>query len=178
MIILIGASASGKSTIEKELVEIGYKNIISYTSRPIRENEKNHRDYHFISEKEFISFKMLNFFAESTIYNSWHYGIALEDLKPESIAVVEPYGFRQLLKKSKINNFDIISFFIDAPERIRLIRMINRGDNLMEAFRRIFSDQGVFQGVQEETTYIVNNDRPLQETIDEIDSKLKFLRRK
>jgi guanylate kinase len=172
LIILIGASASGKSTIEKELKKIGYKNIVSYTSRPIRQGEINHIDYHFISDKEFLEKKSEGFFSENTNYNSWWYGIAKEDLLPDSIAVVEPFGFRQLTKKSIENKFEVISFLIECPERVRLIRMVNRGDNLMEVFRRIFSDQGVFQGLEDEVTYIVNNNRPLNETIDEIVSKL------
>jgi guanylate kinase len=173
MIILIGASASGKSTIEKELKNKGYKNIVSYTSRSIRQNEINHIDYHFISEEEFLEKKSKNFFAESTVYNSWHYGLALQDLINDGVIVVEPFGFRQLTKKSKENNFNIISFLIDCPERVRLIRMVNRGDNLMEVFRRILSDQGVFQGLEEEVSYIINNNRPLEETIEEILNKLK-----
>ncbi len=168
MIILLGESAAGKSTIERKLKEKGYNNIVSYTSRPIRQNECNHIDYHFITENEFLEKKENRFFAESTFYNSWHYGIALKDLLPNNVVVVEPYGFRQLLKQADKNNFKIISFFIDCPERTRLIRMINRGDNLMEVFRRIFSDQGVFQGLKEETSYVINNNRPIEETINEI----------
>lgn len=172
MIILIGASASGKSSIEKELKKIGYNNIVSYTSRPIRQGETNHVDYHFITDKEFLEKKSQGFFSENTNYNSWWYGISKKDLLPDSVAVVEPFGFRQLVKKSLLKEFDIISFLIECPERTRLIRMVNRGDNLMEIFRRIFSDQGVFQGLQDEVTYTINNDRPLNETVDEIISKL------
>lgn len=168
MIVIIGPSASGKSTIEKELVKLGYTNIISYTSRPIRCNEIDHKDYHFITKKEFILRKERKFFAESTVYNDWFYGIAKEDIRPDAIAVVEPRGFRQLIKLSEDNNIYLISFFIDCPERTRLIRMVNRGDNLMEIFRRIFSDQGVFQGIDEEVDYVINNNRPIEETVNEI----------
>ena len=44
---LIGRSGTGKSTIEKQLEKLGYTRIISNTTRPIRENEQNHKDYHF-----------------------------------------------------------------------------------------------------------------------------------
>lgn len=172
MIILIGASAAGKSTIEKELVKNGYNNIISYTSRPIRCNETNHKDYHFISKEEFSLKNKEGFFAENTIYNDWFYGIAKENIRPDAIIVVEPHGFRQLKKLSKENNVPLLSFFIEAPERVRLKRMVDRGDNLMEIFRRIFSDQGVFQGIEDEVDYIINNNRPIEETIKNILSLL------
>jgi guanylate kinase len=168
MILIVGASAAGKSSIEKELVKKGYKNIVSYTSRPIRETETNHKDYHFITKDEFETKKKEGFFAENTIYNGWYYGIAKSDMKGDAIAVVEPYGFRQIKKLSEKNKGTLISFFIDCPERIRLKRMIDRGDNLMEAFRRIFSDQGVFQGMQDEVTYIIDNNRPINQSVEEI----------
>ena len=165
MIIIIGPSASGKSTIEKELVKVGLPNIISYTSRPIRYGEVQDKDYHFISEEEFLSRFESGFFAEHTIYNGWHYGIAVEDCDENAIAVVERVGYSQL--KRKFGN-KVFSIYIDCPERIRLIRMINRGDNLMECFRRIFSDQGNFAGVAEESDAIVDNNRPIEETISEV----------
>ena len=168
MILIVGASAAGKSTIEKELVKNGYTNIISYTSRPMRPNEINHKDYHFITKEEFLDFDTNGFFAEKTLYNSWDYGISKNDLLPNSIAVVEPYGMRTLKKICKEKNILLMLFFIDVPEKIRLKRMIDRNDNLMEMFRRILSDQGVFQGIKDEVDYVINNDRPIKETIQEI----------
>ena len=48
MIVLIGESASGKSSIERCLVEdYGYNKIVSYTTRPPRAGEVDGIDYHF-----------------------------------------------------------------------------------------------------------------------------------
>ena len=129
MILLVGESASGKSAIEKQLVNYGYSKIVSYTTRPMREGEVNGIDYHYISEEDFLYHLKINFFAEYTIYNGWYYGIAHEDCLDNSVVVVEPHGFRQLLK---IPNLHIKSFYIQVPERVRLKRMVDRGDNLME----------------------------------------------
>lgn len=165
MIVIIGCAGAGKSTIEKELVKLGRKKITSYTSRSMRCGEQDGVDYHFITENEFAKNLESGFFAEHTKYNGWFYGIAKEDCKDDSIVVVEPYGFRQLKSMSDLS---VSSIFIDVPERVRLKRMVDRGDNLMEVFRRIFSDQGVFQGIENEASYVVNNDRPIDETMEEI----------
>jgi guanylate kinase len=170
MIIIIGCAGAGKSTIEKALVLEGYERITSYTSRPIRCNEENHVDYHFITDEEFEEKFNNGFFAEHTKYNGWYYGVAKEDCNDLAIAVVEPYGFRQLKAKSDL---DVFSIFIDVPERVRLVRMVNRGDNLMEVFRRIFSDQGVFQGIEDEVDCVIGNDRPLVDTLLEIKETLR-----
>lgn len=165
IIILIGESASGKSTIEKELVNKGLKKITSYTTRPIRQGETDGIDYHYINEEEFLDRFHNGFFAEHTIYNEWYYGIAVEDCIDDSVAVVEPHGFRQLKKMDYINT---ISFYIKVSERERLIRMTKRGDNLLEVFRRIFSDQGVFQFISDEVDYVIDNNSNINNSINEI----------
>lgn len=154
IIVLIGESASGKSTIEKELVNRGLKKIVSYTTRPIRQNEKDGIDYHYINKEEFLSKLKNGFFAEYTIYNEWYYGIATNDCIDNAVVVVEPHGFRQL---KQMDGMNIISFYIKVNERERLIRMVKRGDNLLEVFRRIFSDQGVFQFIENEVNYVIYN---------------------
>jgi guanylate kinase len=166
MIVLIGPSASGKSTIEKELVQWGYDKITSYTSRPIRKNEEQDVDYHFISPQEFEQNIKAGFFVENTTYRGWYYGIAKQDCKDGKIAVVEPFGYRQI---KAIYPDSTISFFIDVPIVECLHRMIHRGDtDYMEMFRRIISDQGTFANVEKECDYIINNNRSLQETAKEI----------
>lgn len=168
MIILIGPSASGKSTIEKIL---GYKRIISYTTRPIRVNEMDGVDYHYISDGEFNKRVSYGFFAEKTLYNGWNYGIAKDDCLNDRLVVLEPFGMRQMKKMPEIGT---TSFFINAPERQRLCRMMNRGDNIMESFRRIISDQGSFNGVQDEVDHIINNeDGRLEQAVKDILDILK-----
>ena len=170
MICILGCSASGKTTLERELCKHGYNRIISYTSRPKRTYETNHVDYHFVSDEDFNGMWADDQLAENVFYNSWQYGIAKEDCVDDAVAVVETSGWRQLKKNPELN---IISFYIQVPERIRVVRMMQRGDNVMESFRRIISDQGSFNGIQREVDYVINNDRPLQETVDEILSILQ-----
>jgi len=169
MIVLIGESASGKSTIEKELVKNGLSKIVSCTTRPMRDGEIDGTDYHFISKVKFLSdLHEHNVFAEYTIYNGWYYGIARKDCLDSSVVVVEPHGYRQL---KQIKDLHIKSFYIKVPERERLKRMVDRGDNLLEVFRRIFSDQGLFQFIDKEVDYVVENnniDECVKEVLDKI----------
>lgn len=155
MIVLVGESASGKSTIEKELVKMGYKSIVSYTTRPMRNGEINGRDYHFISDLEFKIKKENGFFAETGEYNNWFYGTAKYDCLKESVAVLTPSGLRQL---KKIPGLDVMSIYIDVPRRDRLIKILQRGDNVDEAIRRNISDVGQFDGVENEVSYVIRND--------------------
>lgn len=155
MVVLVGESASGKSSIEKYLVEnYEYNKIISYTTRSPRPNEVNGVDYHFISVEEFTNLKENGFFAETAIYNNWHYGTAKEDCTNDKVAVLTPHGLRQI---SKINGINVTSFYINIPRRDRLIKILQRGDDIEEAYRRSLSDVGQFDGIEDEVSHVVYN---------------------
>lgn len=155
MIVLVGESASGKSSIERYLVEnYDYSKVVSYTTRDPRKNEVDGIDYHFISESQFLELKEQGFFAETAIYNGWHYGTAKEDCTDDKIAVLTPHGLRQI---NKINSITVTSFYINVPRRDRLIKILQRGDNIEEAYRRSLSDVGQFDGIADEVDYVIDN---------------------
>lgn len=155
MIVLVGESASGKSSIEKYFVDnYGYNKIVSYTTRPPREGEVDGVDYHFITKSQFRRLKEQDFFAETAIYNDWYYGVAKKDCTDDKVAVLTPHGLRQV---SKIKDINITSFYINVPRRDRLIKILQRGDNIEESYRRNLSDVGMFDGIRDEVDYVINN---------------------
>lgn len=174
MILLIGESASGKSSIEKYMVEQhGYKKIVSYTTRLPRENEVDGIDYHFITTTQFIELQEKGFFAETASYNNWYYGTAKEDCTDDKIAVVTPHGLRQL---QKIKGLNIKSFYINVPRRDRLIKILQRGDNIDESYRRNLSDVGQFDGIVDEVDFIITNkgyEKSISEMAEEVRDKMK-----
>lgn len=108
MILLAGKTCSGKSTIVKELLKIGMKDVVTYTTRPPRKNEVDGVSYHFISSKEFLEKEKQGFFAETTSYNvasgeTWYYGSALEDLTDDKVIIVNPHGLKQIQKIKSLN---------------------------------------------------------------------------
>ena len=155
MVVLVGESASGKSSIEKYLVDnYGYKKIVSYTTRQPRDGEVDGADYHFIDKSQFRRLKIQGFFAETAEYNGWYYGIAKKDCTDDKIAVLTPHGLRQV---SKIDGIKVISFYINVPRRDRLIKILQRGDNIEEAYRRSLSDVGQFDGIKDEVDFVIDN---------------------
>lgn len=157
MIILVGESASGKSTIEKILADkYGYKKTVSYTTRPPRDGEVNGIDYHFITEDEYIEKFNSNFFAETGAYNGWFYGTTKDQYDENTVCVLTPHGLRQI--KKNFGEKDIVSFYIKVPRRDRLIKILQRGDDIDEAIRRNQSDVGQYDGIEDEVDYVVEND--------------------
>lgn len=169
MIVLCGESASGKSSIEKNLVDnYGFEKVVSYTTRPPRQGEIDGIDYHFINEEQFWELKEQNFFAEVAQYRGWNYGTAKKDCTDDKVAVLTPHGLRQV---SKLKNINVVSFYINVPRRDRLIKILQRGDNIEEAYRRSLSDVGQFDGIEDEVDFVINNN-DYQKNIDEMTKEI------
>ena len=155
MIVIVGESACGKTSVANYLAEhYGYKKIITYTTRSPRKGEQDGIDYYYVSNERFEILKIQNFFAETAIYNNWNYGSAREDYTQDSVIVLTPKGLRAI-RNSGIKN--IFSVYIHVPRRDRLIKCLNRGDDIEEAYRRSLSDVGQFDGIKDEVDLVVYN---------------------
>jgi guanylate kinase len=154
MIVIVGESASGKSTLAKEYEEwLGFKRIVTYTTREPRQNEKEGVDYHFIDDAEFERLDKERFFAETAEYNGWKYGSAKKDYVTNAVAVLTPRGLRSV----KRNGVKCTSIYLDVPRRDRLMKCLSRQDNIEEAYRRSLSDVGQFDGIEDEVDYVLKN---------------------
>lgn len=173
MICILGKTCSGKTTIVDELLKNhGFSKIITYTTRPMRTGETNHKDYHFISNKEFMDKIREDFFAEWKTYTTkqgiWHYGVSLQDIinsSDKSIVIITPEGFRDLRERF---NFNCFSIYINCSNNIIIDRLIKRGDNNDEAARRLKADNKDFKHVEKDVDRIVYNNGDINETIKEI----------
>lgn len=174
MIILVGESGSGKTSIAKCLInKFGYDQIVSYTTRPPREGEVDGVDYNFITKEKFLDLKKRDFFAETAEYNGWYYGTPIYPYLQEHnryyVAILTPHGLRQIKKNCPDSN--IVSFYINVPRRDRLIKILQRGDNIEESYRRNLSDVGQFDGIEDEVDWVVKNPcyaRSIKEMSDEV----------
>ncbi|MCY9757722.1 guanylate kinase [Paenibacillus alvei] len=167
---LIGQSASGKSTVERNLgyIGFGYPRIISYTTRPMREKEKDGVDYHFIDYPRFKELEKQGFFAERAQYRDWHYGLSLNEIdytNKDYIVVVTIDGYNELVHVAGQEN--VIGIHIKVEERERIIRQLERGDDVDEVIRRIHTDRVDFAGVEDICQYTVINEN-LMDTIEAV----------
>ena len=169
MICLIGESGSGKSTIEREICRrFGLKKVVSYTTRPMRDGEVDGYDYHFVSEDKFKQMEDNGEFAETTVFRDWHYGATIKDVVASDVFVIEPIGLRKLLGRRNELGVTIIPIYICVPERSRMIRMLQRGDNIDEVMRRVGNDRETFKGVNELVEHTVFNSFHSSFAVDEV----------
>ena len=194
ILILVGESGCGKSTTAGYLLEyfryqkkqnlkandskFDFHRIISYTTRPQRTGELDGVDYHFISEQKFQRMERQDAFVETGAYRGWHYGSAKVDYTGNILAILTPYGMRRV-KKVFANSTDhsIHVVYLDVPRKDRLIKILLRGDDIDEAYRRSLSDVGQFDGVRDEADIIVENpgfSKSAQKVAEEIIRQIDF----
>ena len=165
IIVLLGASGSGKSTIENELAaHHGFKKIISYTTRKPRKDEVNSRDYYFTNNETFSEMLSEGLFAEYDEYSQQRlYGSLKSDyIDGDRVAVLTPNGLRQL--KKSCPDYEVYSVLVEANLGSRVKRYIDRCgtdkfsfDDKNEIASRVDRDFGMFLGMEREVDLVVDN---------------------
>ena len=165
IIVLLGASGSGKSTIENELAtHHGFEKIISYTTRPHRNGEINGKDYYFTNNETFNEMKEDGLFAEYDKYsqNRLYGSLRTDYVAGNRVVVITPYGLRQLKENCGAEN--VFSVLIEANLGTRIKRYINRCgvnkfnfDDKNEIAARVERDFGAFKGVEKEVDLVIHN---------------------
>ena len=158
MLILIGASASGKTEIAKILIsKYNFQKMVTYTTREIRDEEIDGVDYHFISIEDFKTKKENNFFLETAVYHNTYYGSPKDGADFYKAIIVEPAGANSIYKL-KIPN--TVFIYLETDELIRRIRMLNRGDSLEAVTTRFKEDRKHFKKSKfKHLDYIVNTSK-------------------
>lgn len=153
----MGKSSTGKDTIFKEILRennYSFKTIVSYTTRPIREGEKEGGEYFFVDEEGFQKLKNAGKVIEdrcyATCHGPWRY-FTVDDgqFDPSSnfitIGTLESY--------MKINEYfgkdKVIPVLVELDDGVRLQRALNRErkqeqPKYEEMCRRFLADSGDF----------------------------------
>ena len=134
--VLMGKSATGKDTIYKKLLErdnLHLQEVVTYTTRPIRENEIEGVEYHFVDKNYFDTCKDKNNIIEYRMYNTvhgpWYYFMVNDgqinlhsDEKYIIIGTLESYEqIRKYYGKEAV-----IPIYIEIEDGERLTRALNR----------------------------------------------------
>lgn len=155
---LMGKSNSGKDTIFKELMKdkgLELKAIVSYTTRPIRSNEFNGREYYFIDELALEKYRNEGKVIEERNYNTvhgiWYYctiddkQINIEENNYLLIVTLEAY--KDIA--SYFGEKNVVPFYIELDDEVRLERALKRErqekyPNYDELCRRFLADSQDF----------------------------------
>ena len=151
IILLVGKSGVGKSTVANELTKrYGLRQLQSYTTRnPRYENEQGHI---FVDESEFKTLDLVAY----TYFNDNHYGATQKQVEENEIYIIDREGIIYFDKKYK-GNKKIIKIMLDIDDDELSKRMKARGDSDREINARIKNDDIMFRDVHRYVDYIVMN---------------------
>lgn len=132
---IMGKSSTGKDTIYKKLLDKypeELRQVVMYTTRPIREEEKDGVTYNFVTEEYYYNAKEQGLIIESRAYNTvhgiWRYftvndgKIDLQNGNYLISGVLESYvSTREYFGKDKV-----IPIYIEVEDGERLTRALKR----------------------------------------------------
>ena len=132
---IMGKSSTGKDTIYKKLIEdetISLKEIIPYTTRPIRAGEQNGVEYFFCTEEQVDELlkqgKVIELRAYHTVHGIWKYFTVDDgqvDLKHQNylmIGTLEAY----LKIRDYYGEANVVPVYIEVEDGERLFRALTR----------------------------------------------------
>ena len=142
--IISAPSGCGKTSLVKELcyANTSVEQTISFTTRKMRQGEKNIKDYHFVSKDDFLNkIRQGHFIEYQAVYNNY-YGTTYESIKEindtgkDAILEIDYKGMLSI--KRALPN--AVSIYILPPNIKELEkRLVNRGLDEKEVIRRRIS---------------------------------------
>ena len=164
LIIISGTTCAGKGTVIESLIERN-QNLalsVSYTSRDMREGEKNGVDYFFVTQEEFEQkIKQGDFLEYATVQYGRYYGTPKKEVKEmlehgnDVILEIDVQGAQMIKEQFP----ETILIFIMAPSMEEVKKRIKaRGKENNEQIIRRF--QVAYQEINEipKYNYVVVND--------------------
>ena len=148
VVAFFGKSGAGKDTMQQYVIDTydeKVKGIVSCTTRPKRDYEKNGIDYHYLTTEKFAEKVINGEMLEATEFNGWFYGTSITELDKDKInvGVFNPAGICAIIADPRL---EVLPIEIIASDKTRLLRNLNReaSPNCAEICRRYFADEEDF----------------------------------
>ena len=175
LFVLLSESSGGKDTLLNMIVKNEFlKPVISTTTRKMRSNEEQDREYHFVTKEEFMLMEAKDEFLETTSYlipseGVVKYGLAKKDVilsKSSYVVILNPIGLQQV--EDQLGKENVVSIYIHRNDKDRFISYLNREEKrfdliLDDAYERYKRDLNDFAGIETKVDYVINNDGSLED---------------
>lgn len=174
--VVSGPSGSGKTTLCMKLARkknTGIVRSVSFTARPIKKGERNHRDYVFISKEEFLKKISEGEFLEWQEVFGKFYGTSkkmVEDAFRKNKDVLLCIDVKGALQIKKLFSKRAVFVFIVTPSEKELVQRakMRARENRQEIQRRLAFAKTELAYAKEYDYIIVNDD--LEEAVKNLEA--------
>lgn len=183
---IMGKSSSGKDTIYNRIrSEEKLLPVVLYTTRPMRENEENGREYHFVDRACFDKMKSEGKVIEERIYNTihgeWIYFTSKESIDIEKGNCIGIGTLESYVKIKEHFGEAVVPIYIEVEDGLRLARAVERerlqtNPKYAELCRRFLADSSDFSEEKLKEAGIIrrfSNEGEIEECIDEIKMEMR-----
>ena len=185
---LMGKSSSGKDTIYKRIKELHpeLKTVTIYTTRPIREGEKNGKEYYFVNEEKLQQLlddgKVIELRTYDTIHGPWNYFTVDDGQFDQDTADYLMIGTLESYQKMReyFGEERIVPLYIEVEDGERLMRALTRErmqkePKYAEMCRRFLADTEDFSEENLKAVGITERfeNRELEETVRKISERIQ-----
>lgn len=153
IIAIMGEAGTGKDSLMQEILKLKpeFHEIISCTTRPMRQGEAEGVNYYYYTPEQFGDRVLHDEMLECTVFNDWFYGTSYDSVRSDciNIGVFNPTGVESLLARPDV---DVKVIRVVAEDKTRLIRQLNREEwpDVREIVRRFNADWMDFDGIEED----------------------------
>ena len=168
MLVIVGASASGKTEIANHLVNTyHYVKSVTTTTRDMRAYEQNHIHYHFISKETFHELIKKEAFVETSEYQHALYGLQKSEVDTNKVVILDPNGCNAVFR---LFPEDVCILYIQSSKELRQSRMLARGDTKAHIRKRLISDDEVFRPSKLDVIHLIidNHHQPIHQIAQKI----------
>lgn len=183
---IMGKSSSGKDTIYNRIrLEENLLPVVLYTTRPMRENEENGREYHFVDRACFDKMKSEGKVIEERIYNTihgeWIYFTSRDSIDIEKGNCIGIGTLESYVKIKEHFGEAVVPIYIEVEDGLRLARAVERerlqtNPKYAELCRRFLADSSDFSEEKLKEAGIsqrFSNEGKIEECIDEIKMEMR-----
>ena len=185
---LMGKSSSGKDTIYKRIKELHpeLKTVTIYTTRPIREGEKNGKEYYFVNEEKLQQLlddgKVIELRTYDTVHGPWNYFTVDDGQFDQDTADYLMIGTLESYQKMReyFGEERIVPLYIEVEDGERLMRALTRErmqkePKYAEMCRRFLADTEDFSEENLKAVGITERfeNRELEETVRKISERIQ-----
>lgn len=159
IIAIVGKSGSGKTTITKlASLALGVKSVVSYTTRPKREEEVNGIDHWFVDESAMPEKECM---LAYTLYGGYHYWVTHDQLVPGEVYtyVINEDALVEMIDKFAYK-YNFFAIYVDRSNidvsEDRTIRDKDRKELDKSYYNYVVVNDGTFEKFADDSLRYIN----------------------
>lgn len=169
LILVVGKTCSGKDYVAHHIEsKYGFHRIVSYTTRPMRVDDKEGVSHYFISEEQANEYSPCDMFAYTEINGYKYFTLRSQIANKDVVYVIDPNGIKDI----DALGVPYSVLYIDVPEAIIRKRAYSRGDSTLLVEARLGAEREQFDTYKAEhdDIYLIKNTGTFGDLVRYVDS--------